>query len=201
MTYKKSVNKLPDDNTTWREWHVPVSYTEFSLGEILSSAEHMAAEQNDIPLMVQLIENPKFDIPGITLFNGSVGIDAHDCIHAILGRGMLPKDEAFIIGFTMGSTNRVSSTEEKLYTLAAKYLYPGPYKFKDDEIQVFKDAVRLGYISDCASLDVVDYNGYLDMNIEDARQALGVETSLLKAYYEIEARRYPDDIASQRLLK
>lgn len=193
--------KLPDNKVTWREWHVPISYNEFTLGEILSSAEHMAADQGDIPLLVQLIENPKFDVPGITLFNGSVGIEAHDCIHGLLGRGMLPKDEAFIIGFTMGSTNRVSSTEEKLYSIAAKYLYPGPYKFKDDEIQVFKDAVRLGYISDCKSLDVIDYSKFLDMNIEEVRKSLGVESSLLKAYYEIEANRYPDDLASQRLLK
>ena len=192
---------LPDNNTSWREWHVPVSYQAFSLGEILASAEHMAAGQDDVPLVVQLIENPKFDIPGITLFNGSVDIETHDCIHAVLGRGMLPKDEAFVIGFTMGSTNRVSSTEEKLYALAAKYLYPGPYKFNQDDIQVFKDALRLAYISDCESLDRVDYSQYLHMNIKDVRKALGVEVSLLKAYYEIETSRYSDDIASQRLLK
>ena len=34
------------------------------------------------------------------------------------------KDEAFVIGFTMGSTNRVSTTEEKLYSFFAKYSLP-----------------------------------------------------------------------------
>lgn len=160
----------------------------------------MAADQEDIPLVVQLVENPKFDIPVIDLFSGAVDIDAHDCIHALLGRGLLPKDEAFVIGFTMGSTNRVSSTEEKLYAIAAKHLYPGPYKFNDDEIQIFKDAVRLGYISDCQSLDKVDYTKYLDWEITELRRQLGIERSLLKAYFEIEMRRHPQDPATSRLL-
>ncbi len=179
---------------------MPLSATRVTLKQILDSAAHMAADQADIPLVVQLVENPKFDIPLIDLFSGAVDIDAHDCIHALLGRGLLPKDEAFVIGFTMGSTNRVSSTEEKLYTIAAKHLYPGPYKFNDDEIQIFKDAVRLGYISDCQSLDKVDYSKYLDWEITDLRKELGIEPGLLRAYFEIEIRRHPEDPATSRLL-
>ena len=192
--------RLPDKSASWRTWHVALSVTGVTLQQILDSAAHMAADQSDIPLVVQLIENPRFDLPMVDLFNGAVDIDAHDCIHALLGRGLLPKDEAFVIGFTMGSTNRVSSTEEKLYTLAARYLYPGPYKFNDDEIQIFKDAVRLGYISDCESLDKVDYSKYLDWEITALREHLGIEASLLRAYYEIEMRRHPQDPATSRLL-
>lgn len=193
------MNKLPDNTVTWRTWHVPLSIEQVTLKEIIDSASHMVAEQDDIPLAVQLIENPKFDIPFIDLFNGAVDINDHDCIHALLGRGLLPKDEAFVIGFTMGSTNRVSSTEEKLYTFAAKYIYPGPYKFNAEEIQIFKDAVRLGYISDCKSLDKVDYSQYMDWEISKVRKELGVETNLLKAYFEIEYKRHPKDIATKRL--
>lgn len=194
------MSQLPDESSTWREWVVPLSIENVTLKQILDSASHMMAEQEDIPLVVQLIENPKFDLPVIDLFNGAVDIETHDCIHALLGRGLLPKDEAFVIGFTMGSTNRVSSTEEKLYTLASKYLYPGPYKFSDDEIQIFKDAVRLGYISDCVSLDKVDYKRYLDWDIDDLRKELGIEKNLLKAYYEIELNRHSEDSATKRLL-
>lgn len=192
--------KLPDKNSTWRTWHVTIGCEEFTMQDVLDSATHMAAEQNDIPLIVKIIENPKFDIPGISIFNGAVDLKDHDCIHALLGRGMLPHDEAFTIGFTMGSTNRVTTAETRLYELAAKYLYPGPYKFSDDDIEIFKDGVHLGYVSDCLPLDQIDFKPYLKMSLKDAREALGIEVDLLKAYYHIEKKRYPEDVASQRLI-
>ena len=192
--------QLPSTDSSWRQWYVPLHCDKYTLGEVLESAEHIAAAQDDIPLIVQLIENPKFDIPGITLFNGAVDLKTHDCIHAILGRGLLPHDEAFTIGFTMGSTNRVTSAEQRLYTLAAKYLYPGPYKFTDDDIQIFQDGVHLGYVSDCQPLDKIDFTPYRDMTLAEVRQAIGIEVDLLQAYYRIEQRRYPDSIESQRLL-
>lgn len=182
----------------WRDWIVPIHEESLTLQQILESSTHLKASQGDIPLIIQLVENPKFDIPGIDLFNGAVDLHTHDCIHVILGRGMLPKDEAFVIGFTMGSTNRVTTTEEKLFSLAAKYLYPGSYKFSDEEIHVFKDAVRLGFVSDCKPLSEINYEQYMDMPVGQIRERIGLEADLLKAYYQIEKRRYPNDIASQR---
>lgn len=192
--------KLPSKDSTWRDWHVSILCEDFTMQQVLDSAAHMAASQTDIPLIVKLIENPKFDIPGISIFNGAVDLQDHDCIHALLGRGMLPHDEAFTIGFTMGSTNRVTTAETRLYELAAKFLYPGPYKFSDNDIQIFKDGVHLGFVSDCLPLDKLDYKPYLDMTLKDAREAIGLEVDLLKAYYAIEKKRYADDVASLRLL-
>jgi hypothetical protein len=166
----------------------------------MDTATHLGADQGDIPLIVKLIENPKFKIPGVNIFEGAVDLFDHDAIHILLGRGMLPKDEAFVIGFTMGSTNRVGSAEQALYSLAAKYLYPGPYKFSDDDIQVFKDGVHLGYVSDCKPLSSVRYKDYLENPISDIRSELGIETDLIEAYYRIEQKRYPESVESQRLL-
>jgi hypothetical protein len=185
---------------SWRDWIVPLSEESMTLREILKASSHLRAEQTDIPLIIQLVENPKFDIPGIDLFNGAVDLHTHDCIHVLLGRGMLPKDEAFVIGFTMGSTNRVTSTEERLFSLAAKYLYPGPYRFSDEEIRVFKDATRLGFISDCEPLSEVNYEQYMDVAVGQIRERIGLESDLLKAYYRIEKHRYPTDKASNRVI-
>ena len=184
----------------WRDWIVPLHEESSTLRQVLESSSRLRASQDDIPLIIQLIENPKFDIPGIDLFNGAVDLYTHDCIHVILGRGMLPKDEAFVIGFTMGSTNRVTATEEKLFSLAAKYLYPGPYKFSDEEVHVFKDAVRLGFVSDCEPLSEIDYARYMDVPVGEIRQRLGLESDLIRAYYRIEKRRYPNDAASRRVI-
>jgi len=190
---------LPRPGTHWKDWHIPLDVEDITIRECLATQADVAAGAVDIPLIIQLVENPKFDIPGINLFNGAVTLGDHDVIHVLLGRGMLPKDEAFVIGFTMGSTNKVTSAEKKMYALVAKYLYPGPYKFSDEDIEVFKKAAHLGYVSDCQPLDKIDFTPYMDMPLKQAREALGIETDLLAAYYNIEQARYPEYRECQRI--
>ena len=100
----------------------------------------------------------------------------------------------------MGSTDQVGGTEEFLYGLFAKYFYPRAYRFTEEDMRVFKDAVRLGFVSDCQSLCEADFARHLDRPLEEVRAALGIETPLLRAYYAIEKRRYPGSHESQRLL-
>jgi len=112
----------------------------------------------------------------------------------------MSKDEAFVLGFTMGSTNKLSATEEKIYAFVSQYLYPDVYQFDTEDIEVFKDAVRLGYICDCQPLDKVDYESLRDLSIEEARQKVGISSDLLRAYFSIEKKRYPNARESQRLV-
>jgi len=185
---------------TPQSWFVPLSCNDLTLRSARASLQQIALRQEEVPFLVQLIENPRFDLPGIDVFHGATDLQTHDYIHILLGRGLLPKDEAFVLGFTMGSTNRVSETEEFLYGVFTRYLYPKAYRFTEDDVQVFKDAVRLGYVSDCQSLASADYEALLDLSLAQARSALGIEPDLLEAYYRIEARRYPDAPESQRLV-
>ena len=185
---------------SYKDWHLPFSKDQITLREARESLSASGAKQEDIPLMVQLVENPRFDIPGFDIFHGAVDIRTHDCIHIILGRGLLPKDEAFVIGFTMGSTNKVTTLEENLYAMVSKYLYPKVYQFDAEAIHIFKDAVKLGFISDCQPLDQIDYEKYLDWKLRDVRRDISLEEDLIRAYYGIEKRRYPHAKASQRLL-
>jgi hypothetical protein len=190
----------PSQPDAWRKWHTPLSQGATTLREAHESLRAIAMKQRDVPLMVQLVENPRFDLPGIEIFSGATNLRTHDYLHILLGRGLLPKDEAFVIGFTMGSTNRVGAVEESLYTLIARYLYPKQYRFGEEDIAVYKDAVRLGYISDCKPLAEVRFGPMLDWPLARIRNAVGLEEELLRAYYVIEARRYPKSIESQRLL-
>jgi len=100
----------------------------------------------------------------------------------------------------MGSTDQVGVSEERLYGLFAKYLYPREYRFDDHDLRVFRDAVRLGFVSDCVALDRVDFEPLLDLPLREARARLGIEDDLLRAYFAIEKRRYPNSRESQRLL-
>ncbi len=184
----------------WRDWHLPLSREDVTMGAALADLKRVGAAPDEIPLVVRLVENPRYDIPGFDIFHGAVDLDAHDCIHILLGRGLMAKDEAFIIGFTMGSTGKVSPTEERLFTLVARHLYPGIYKFGEDDVRIFRDALRLAVICGCRPLDAVPYSEYRDWRLADLRRHLGVETDLLRAYYAIERRRFPDAPESRRLL-
>jgi hypothetical protein len=182
------------------QWHVPLSEETLLLGQAYDSLRAIGLRQEQIPLMVQLVENPRFDLPGFDLFPGATSLETHDYIHILLGRGLCPMDEAFVLGFTMGSTNKMSATEEALYTFFTRYLYPKSYRFNDDEVAVFRDAVRLGYISDCVSLAGVDFTQLRHLTLAAARQKIGIEVPLLRAYYGVEQKRYPASEASSRLL-
>ena len=117
-----------------------------------------------------------------------------------MGRGLLPEDEAFTIGFTMGSTKRVSRLEEWLFGLMARHVYPQPYTFDANAVRIFCDAVRLGGISNCQPLDRISLDHNPDATLDQLRAQVGLETDLLEAYYTIEKQRYPSAVASQRLL-
>jgi hypothetical protein len=177
-------------------WHVPLSRGSMTMREAAADLARISvAAPEDIPLMVRLAENPKFNI-----FHGSVTLATHDHIHALLGRGLLAKDEAFVVGFTMGSTHRLGATEEKLFEMIAEHLYPGIFRFSKEDVHIFRDAVRLAFISDVEALDRVDYERHLDAPLAAARSTLGVDEALLRAYYAIEKRRYPEAPESRRLL-
>lgn len=186
--------------TSYRDWYIPFHQDMLTLRQAHESMSVVRAEQEEIPLMVQLVENPKFHIPGFHLFHGAVDLNQHDYIHIVLGRGLLEKDEAFTIGFTMGSTNKVTTTEEKLYALISQYLYPRVYKFSKEDIEIFRNAIRLGYISSCLPLDEFDFSLHLDTPLYNIRERLGLERELILAYYKIEKQRYPDALESSRLL-
>jgi hypothetical protein len=182
-----------------RSWFIPLSCREKTLGAAARELEAIGVRQEDVPFLVQLVENPRYDLPGFDVFHGATTLQTHDYIHMVLGRGLLPKDESFVIGFTMGTTDRVSTTEETLYAIFAKYLYPKDYRRTDDDLRVFRDAVKLG-----SSRLPIARHGRLRplprLAARDIRRDLNLEADLLRAYYAIEGRRYPHAFESQRLL-
>jgi hypothetical protein len=184
-----------------RDWHVPLSHGEVTLREADAALDAVRMAPTEVPFLVRLVENPKLDLPMLDVFHGATDLPTHDYLHIVLGRGLLAKDEAFVIGFTMGATDLVGRGEEFLYGIFAKYLYPKQYRFTDSDLRVFKDAVRLGFISDCdPRLCSTDFERFLDTPVKGIREALGIEADLLLAYYAIEKRRYPESRESQRLL-
>ena len=75
--------------------------------------------QDDVPLVIKLTENPKYAIA--RFFGGALDLFSHDCIHVLLGRGLLVKDEAFVIGYTMGSSKKMKRWRRNLFMFISKY--------------------------------------------------------------------------------
>ena len=77
--------------SNFKDWHIPWEKDQYTLKECLDNLALLGAPPDKIPLMVKLVENPKYRIPGVTLFHGAVELKQHDCIHALLGRDDLAR--------------------------------------------------------------------------------------------------------------
>ena len=176
-------------------WHHPLSEGSSLLYTVLDTMEDFKLSQSDVPLIIKLTENPKYSTS--KLFTGAVNLFTHDCIHAVLGRGLLVKDEAFVIGYTMGSAKKMKRWRRNLFMWVSKYLYPEGYKFGEEERYVFYSGVIAG--SRCAvDLSKVDFSKYSDYKIQGIREKLGIDRDLLKCYYCMEKLLFEDE-ESQRL--
>ena len=184
----------------YSDWHIPISENRITLRKAHDSLKQVGAQKQDIPVIVKLIENPEFSIPGFTLFHGAVDLLAHDYIHILLGRGLLAEDEAFTIGYTMGSTKQVSPSEARLFELITKHLYPDSYQFKERDIKIFYAALKIAEESNCQALDQVDYAPLLDTQTGEIRKILGIPVDRIIAYYATEKALYPNSKSSNRLL-
>jgi len=153
-------------------------------------------DQEDVPLRIKLVENPEHRMS--KLFGGAVDLFTHDCVHVLLGRGLLLKDEAFVIGYTMGSTKSMPRWKRNLFMFVTKYIYPDGYRFYEEERYVFYSGVMAG--SKCGvDLSMVEFGKYLDYKVSALRQKFGIEKELLDCYYCLERKCFPNSPESQRL--
>jgi len=123
-------------------WHPKLSSSRRKLKSVLKEMDLFKLRQENIPLIIKLVENPNYKTSG--LFGGAVNLFNHDCIHVLLGRGLLVKDEAFVIGYTMGSTKNMKRWKRNLFMFMSKYFYPKGYKFGEEERLVFNMGVMAG---------------------------------------------------------
>ena len=71
----------------YSDWHISILENSLSLRRAHASLAQVGAKKNDIPLIIKIVENPAYSIPGLTLFHGAVDLLTHDYIHILLGRG------------------------------------------------------------------------------------------------------------------
>jgi hypothetical protein len=134
---------------------------------------------------VKLLENPRSPLA----LPGAIDLFGHDCIHLLLGRGELPRDEAFVVGFTMG-TAACRPWQLRLFRWLAGAFYLPPYRLSATDLEVFDFAVDVARSSRCARLDRVDFRRWLDHPLGEIRRALGLELDVLLAACHRERQRW-----------
>jgi hypothetical protein len=175
------------------EWQPGLSNDDSSLGDVLRTMP--GDPPSAVPWYVRMLENPNSPMA----LAGAVDLFAHDCIHVLLGRGTDQQDEAFVIGFTMGASKKLSTWQQVLYRWCASSLYGGPYRFSVEDQAVFDLAVSVGRWCGCRPLHRVDYRPLLPAPLGQVRRQVGLEVDLLIQAYECEYRLWPNRPASQRL--
>ena len=124
--------------------------------------------QSSIHWFVWLLENP---VSPISL-TGAIDLENHDLIHILLDRGMEIRDEAMVIGFTMGNSTGTTSLVKWLFEFCARYLYPAGYKFDDADIVEFNRGYAYGYTRSKRNIHLERFD--VTQNISDIRANWGI---------------------------
>ena len=137
-------------------------------------------EQSDIPFMVRLLENPEsiFPLPGkINLYN-------HDCLHILLDRGISLFDEAFVVGFTMGSDLKTNRFHLAVFKFLSNLLYPQQYKFNQKQFKLFDLAFNYGRKLKVKNLNQVDFKAYEERTVGELRKLWGINLEEVKQCFD-----------------
>ena len=133
-------------------------------------------EPTSINWFVWLIENQKSPIS----LAGAVDLYNHDIIHIILNRGMDVKDEAMVIGFTMGNSESSSGLSKWLFLLCARLLYPDGYRFSAEEVKEYNKGYSYGMTRRKRNIHLEKFN--VNEDVADIRRRFGVNTIDIKDY-------------------
>ena len=125
--------------------------------------------QNKINWFVWLLENPK----SLISLTGAIDLYNHDIIHLLLKRDMKVRDEAMVIGFTMGNSETTSSWVRWLFEFCARYLYPESYRFNEYDLLEFEKGYAYGYTRSRRNIHLAKFD--VKRDIEEIRKEWDIE--------------------------
>ena len=143
--------------------------------------------QSSIPLIVQLLENPQYDIKifGKNLFPGRTNLGHHDLLHILLNQGLKQTNEAFVLGFTMGSTGQMTWVETWLYLGLMNIFGSKLYRYNKAQRKVFMIAVSLGSFyakKGIARLDRFPLDLMMKEKVSRIREKLGLHDEDVRSF-------------------
>lgn len=182
------------DSQRWGEWYPGLETTHMTIDEVLRSLPGVEAQA--VPDIVRRLENPEspFALPG------AVSLPRHDILHILLGRGLLDQDEAFVIGFTMGTMGKELRTQDEgMMELAFANLYPEPYRISGVKLEAFKLGVEAGREMGMKRLAEYPLEELNDRTVGEAQRLVGIDPERLREVYRRERELIPGTLESARL--
>ncbi len=135
-----------------------------------------------IPFVIWLLENPSSPLA----LPGKISLRNHDYIHLLLGRGISPEDEAFVIGFTMGNDLKTNRLHLFLYKIFAKFIYPYPYNFSTLDLIKFDLGFIYGRKIKAKQVNNINFEIYQDESINYLRTLFGIDNDEIQLIREFE---------------
>ncbi|MFN3193497.1 MAG: hypothetical protein ACE361_23495 [Aureliella sp.] len=181
------------DTDLWLAWYPGIENGDKTVQEVIDTMPRAPATK--IPWIVKLFENPESWIR----FRGAVELEDHDVMHVLLGRGLQDQDEAFVIGFAMGTAKKVSWFQYWVFKFVIGRLYPEPYRIPRFLQPAFDLGVQCGKETGTKDLYQRDLKELLGMPLAEARKDAGIDMRIVQKYFDLEQQRIPSTIASLRL--
>jgi hypothetical protein len=182
-----------DAKLSWRDWNPGLDNGHWTLGMVLGTLP--GAGVQEIPEIIRVLENPESP----AALPGAITLARHDAVHALLGRGLKTQDEGFVIGFTMGAANGLTSEHLAIFRYVSRHLYPSPYAFSETDMIAFELGVETARKCTCRDLQDFPFEDNLGRTLHDLRRSLGINVPLLRAAYQMEQVLVAGSTASRRL--
>lgn len=181
------------DTTLWLAWYPGIRNDEKTVDEVILSMP--AAPDIAIPWIVKLFENPTSRLR----FRGAVDLEDHDVLHVLLGRGLQDQDEAFVLGFAMGTAKKIKRIEAYLFKMILARLYPEPYRIPTFLQPAFDLGVQCGTKTGAVNLYKQSLKDLRGLTLGEARRRAGIDMNIVREFYQLEQQQIPFTIASLRL--
>lgn len=175
----------------WQHWSPGLDNASDTLGQVYATLP--TYEFSSYPWIVLLLENPKSPFA----LKGRCSLLRHDLIHVLLGRGLFVQDEAFVIGYTMGTSQRIGGFEKEFFKFCAHHFYPPKYCFNRNDLAVYDLGFAAGQANRIEIFNV-DLESMMNETLGELRMNLGISIPLLRHLYSVE-RCLSTTTASQRI--
>ncbi|MCM2371526.1 hypothetical protein [Aporhodopirellula aestuarii] len=181
------------DTDLWLAWYPGVDDDQRTVDEVIRSMP--AAPATAIPWIVRLFENPTSPIR----FRGAIDLHDHDVLHVLLGRGLQDQDEAFVLGFAMGTAKKISRIQYHVFKFLMAHVYPEPYRIPGFLQSAFDLGVECGQKTGAVDLYKRPLKELRSLTIEEARWRAEIDMDIVRSHYQTEQQQIPFTIASLRL--
>ncbi|MCU0718397.1 MAG: hypothetical protein MUC83_01740 [Pirellula sp.] len=177
----------------WLAWYPGLKQDSQTVQDVINTMPSVAASK--IPWIIKLLENPESPFR----FRGAVSLGDHDVLHVLLGRGLQDQDEAFVIGFAMGTAKKSSPIQRRILRFVLGRVYPEPYRIPGSLLPAFDLGFACGRETGTKDLYKLRLDSLLGKTVRQARIECGLDTEILKRYFRAEQLSIPMTVASVRL--